>query len=331
MHGEEQKWVDDAIRTNWVSTVGANINEVEKQIAEYVGCKYAVALSAGTASLHLATKLAGERLYGQARPNQGTLQGHRVFCSDCTFDASINPVAYEDGEAVFIDTERDTWNMDPVALKKAFEIYPDVKLVVIAHLYGTPGKIDEIRAICDDGMKYKTASVCIPASYVKAAKEYVGDNLKICTVIGFPNGYSTAATKVFEAKEAIRQGASEIDMVVNLCDVKNGNFDRVYLELLAMREACEGVILKVIIETCQLKEEEKIKMCELVSKAKADFIKTSTGFSTGGATVEDVALLRKYSAPEVKVKAAGGIKDFSDAKAMIEAGADRLGTSRLVK
>ena len=120
-------------------------------------------------------------------------------------------------------------------------------------------------------------------------------------------------------------------MVVNLCDVKNGNFDRVYLELLAMREACEGVILKVIIETCQLKEEEKIKMCELVSKAKADFIKTSTGFSTGGATVEDVALLRKYSAPEVKVKAAGGIKDFSDAKAMIEAGADRLGTSRLVK
>ena len=136
---------------------------------------------------------------------------------------------------------------------------------------------------------------------------------------------------MFEAKEAIRQGASEIDMVVNLCDVKNKNYDRILMELLAMREACEGVILKVIIETCQLDRDEKIKLCELVSKAKADFIKTSTGFSTGGATVEDVRILREYSAPEVKVKAAGGIKDFSDAKAMIEAGADRLGTSRLVK
>ena len=125
MHGDEQKWVDEAIRTNWVSTVGANINEVEKQIAEYVGIKYAVALSAGTAALHLATKLAGEKLYGQARPNQGTLQGHRIFCSDMTFDASINPVAYEDGEAVFIDTEYDTWNMSPEALEKAFELYPD--------------------------------------------------------------------------------------------------------------------------------------------------------------------------------------------------------------
>ena len=149
MHGDEQKWVDEAIRTNWVSTVGANINEIEKQIAEYVGCKYAVALSAGTAALHLATKLAGEKLYGQAKPNHGTLQGHRVFCSDMTFDASINPVAYEDGEAVFIDTEYDTWNMDPAALEKAFEIYPDVKLVVIAHLYGTPGKMEELKAICD--------------------------------------------------------------------------------------------------------------------------------------------------------------------------------------
>ena len=149
MHGEEQKWVDDAILTNWVSTVGANINEIEKQIADYVGCSYAVALSAGTAALHLATKLAGEKLYGQARPNQGTLQGHRVFCSDCTFDASINPVAYEDGEAVFIDTEYDTWNMSPEALEKAFEIYPDVRLVVVAHLYGTPGKMEEIKKICD--------------------------------------------------------------------------------------------------------------------------------------------------------------------------------------
>ena len=149
MHGDEQKWVDDAIRTNWVSTVGANINEVERQIADYVGVQYAVALSAGTAALHLATKLAGEKLYGQARPNEGTLAGHKVFCSDVTFDASINPVAYEDGEAIFIDTEADTWNMCPKALEKAFEIYPEVKLIVVAHLYGTPGKMDEIKAIAD--------------------------------------------------------------------------------------------------------------------------------------------------------------------------------------
>ena len=150
MHGDEQKWVDDAIQTNWVSTVGANINEVEKQIAEYVGVKYAVALSAGTAALHLATKLAGEKLFGQARPNEGTLAGKKVFCSDVTFDASINPVAYEDGEAVFIDTEYDTWNMCPKALEKAFEIYPDTKLVVIAHLYGTPGMMGELKKICDE-------------------------------------------------------------------------------------------------------------------------------------------------------------------------------------
>ena len=149
MHGEERKWVDDAILTNWVSTVGANINAVEDEIAKYVGVKYAVGLSAGTASLHLATKLAGEKLYGQARPYEGTLRGRKVFCSDVTFDASINPVAYEDGEAVFIDTEYDTWNMSPEALEKAFELYPDVKLVVVAHLYGTPGKMEEIKAICD--------------------------------------------------------------------------------------------------------------------------------------------------------------------------------------
>lgn len=148
MHGEEQQWVDEAIRTNWVSTVGANINAIEEQIAEYVGCKYAVALSAGTAALHLATKLAGEKLYGQAKPNAGTLQSHKVFCSDVTFDASINPVAYEDGEAVFIDTEYDTWNMCPEALAKAFEIYPEVKLVIVAHLYGTPGKMQQIKDIC---------------------------------------------------------------------------------------------------------------------------------------------------------------------------------------
>ena len=149
MHGDEQRWVDEAIKTNWVSTVGANIDAVEAMMAEYVGAKYAVGLSCGTAALHLATKLAGEKLYGQARPNAGTLAGHKVFCSDMTFDASINPVAYEDGEAVFMDTERDSWNMSPEALEKAFELYPDVRLVVIAHLYGTPGKMDEIRAICD--------------------------------------------------------------------------------------------------------------------------------------------------------------------------------------
>ena len=167
MHGDEQKWVDDAITTNWVSTVGANINEVEAQIAEYVGVKYAVALSAGTAALHLATKLAGEKLYGQARPNEGTLQGHKVFCSDMTFDASINPVAYEDGEAVFIDTEYDTWNRDPVALEKAFEIYPNVRLVVLAHLYGTPGKMEEIRKICGahDALIVEDAAESLGAKY----------------------------------------------------------------------------------------------------------------------------------------------------------------------
>lgn len=149
VHGEEQKWVDEAIRTNWVSTVGENINEVERMVAEKVGCKYAVALSSGTASLHLAVKLCGEKLYGQAQVGHGVLEGRKVFCSDMTFDATVNPVAYEGGEAVFIDTEYDTWNMDPVALEKAFEIYPDVKLIMVAHLYGTPGKIDEIRAIAD--------------------------------------------------------------------------------------------------------------------------------------------------------------------------------------
>ena len=149
MHGDEQRWVDEAIQTNWVSTVGRNIDEVEKAIREYVGCKYAVGLSAGTAALHLATKLAGERLYGQARPSHGTLEGKRVFCSDVTFDASINPVAYEDGEAVFIDTEPDTWNMSPEALQKAFELYPDTKLIVLAHLYGTPGKMEEIKRIAE--------------------------------------------------------------------------------------------------------------------------------------------------------------------------------------
>ena len=149
MHGEEQKWVDEAIQTNWVSTVGANINEVEKMTAQKIGCRYAVALSSGTAALHLAIKLCAEKLYGQPKVGHGSLEGHKVFCSDMTFDATVNPVAYEGGEAVFIDTERDTWNMDPKALEKAFEIYPDVKLIVVAHLYGTPGKVDELRSIAD--------------------------------------------------------------------------------------------------------------------------------------------------------------------------------------
>ena len=149
MHGDEQHWVDDAIATNWVSTVGANINEVERLAAEKIGRKYAVALSCGTAALHLAIKLCGEKLYGQPKVGHGALEGHKVFCSDMTFDATVNPVAYEGGEAVFVDTEYDTWNMDPVALEKAFAIYPEVKLVVVAHLYGTPGKIDELKAVCD--------------------------------------------------------------------------------------------------------------------------------------------------------------------------------------
>ena len=149
MHGDEQKWVDEAIRTNWVSTVGENINEVERQMAAYIGAEHAVALSCGTAALHLAIRLAGEKLYGIPQVGHGSLEGKRVFASDMTFDATVNPITYEGGEPVFIDTERDTWNMDPAALEKAFEIYPEVKLIVVAHLYGTPGKIDEIRAIAD--------------------------------------------------------------------------------------------------------------------------------------------------------------------------------------
>lgn len=148
MHGEEQKWVNDAFEKNWITTAGENVNEVEKLVAQKIGCKYAIALSGGTTALHLAVKLAGEKLYGQVKSNCGVLHGHKVFCSDMTFDATVNPVAYEDGEPVFIDTERDTWNMNPVALEKAFEIYPEVKLVILVHLYGVPAKLDEIMEIC---------------------------------------------------------------------------------------------------------------------------------------------------------------------------------------
>ena len=189
----------------------------------------------------------------------------------------------------------------------------------------------QIREILDDAMKYHTASACIPAAYVKQAAEYVQGKLPICTVIGFPNGYSTTETKVFEAKNAIENGASEIDMVINVGFLKDGRYDEVEEEIRKIHEACGGKILKVIIETCLLTDEEKIKMCELVTKAGAEFIKTSTGFSTGGATFADVKLMKEHVGKNVKVKAAGGISSFDDAEEFIRLGADRLGTSRLVK
>ena len=190
---------------------------------------------------------------------------------------------------------------------------------------------EEIRGILDDAMKYHTASACIPPSYVKQAAEYVNGRLPICTVIGFPNGYSTTATKVFETKDAVANGASEIDMVLNIGFLKDRRYDEIEAEIRAIHEACEGRILKVIIETCLLTDEEKIKMCELVTKAGAEFIKTSTGFSKAGATFADVKLMKEHVGPVVKVKAAGGISSFDDAEKFIELGAGRLGTSRLVK
>jgi len=190
---------------------------------------------------------------------------------------------------------------------------------------------EEIKAVCDDGIKYGTASVCIPASFVKRAKEYVGEGLKICTVIGFPNGYSTTAVKVFECKDALMNGADEIDTVINIGDLKDKNYNAILYELKALKEACGDKILKVIIETCLLTEEEKIKMCELVTLSGADYIKTSTGFSTGGATREDVALFAAHVGEGVRIKAAGGISSLEDAEAFISLGADRLGTSRIVK
>ena len=189
----------------------------------------------------------------------------------------------------------------------------------------------EIRAVCDDGIKYGTASVCIPASHVKQAKEYVGDKLPICTVIGFPNGYSTTATKVFECKDALANGADEIDTVINIGHLKAGLYDEILYELRALKEACGEKILKVIIETCLLTEDEKIKMCEIVTASGADFIKTSTGFSTAGATREDVALFAKHVGAGVQIKAAGGISSLADAEAFLALGATRLGTSRIVK
>ena len=198
-------------------------------------------------------------------------------------------------------------------------------------LLGVTSTWEEMKAILDDAMAYGTASACIPCSYVKRAAEYVDGKLPICTVIGFPNGYATTASKCFMAADAVANGADEVDMVINIGDVKNGDFDKIQAEIAAIHEACDGHILKVIIETCLLTEDEKIKLCEVVTNAGAEFIKTSTGFQKSGATFEDVALMRKYIGADVEVKAAGGISSFDDAEKFIELGATRLGTSRLIK
>ncbi len=190
---------------------------------------------------------------------------------------------------------------------------------------------EEIRTICDDGVKYHVASVCIPASYVKQAREYLGDRLPVCTVIGFPNGYATTAAKCFMASDAVDNGAEEVDMVINIGWVKDGKFDAVRDEIAAVKAACKGKLLKVIIETCLLTDDEKIAMCKVVSESGADYIKTSTGFSKAGATFADVELFAKHVAPHVKIKAAGGISSLEDAEKFIALGADRLGTSRIVK
>ena len=207
----------------------------------------------------------------------------------------------------------------------------DILKFVDHTLLGQAATWEEIRGILDDAMKYETASACIPASYVKQAAEYVDGKLPICTVIGFPNGYSTTAVKVYEAKDAIENVAEEIDMVINIGHLKDKRYQEIEEEIRRIHEACDGKILKVIIETCLLTEEEKIKMCEIVTSAGAEFIKTSTGFSTAGATLADVELMRKHVGKEVKVKAAGGISSFDDAGEFIKAGAVRLGTSRLIK
>ena len=189
---------------------------------------------------------------------------------------------------------------------------------------------EQVKAVCDEGLEFGTASVCIPPRYVKKAAEHVGNRLKICTVIGFPNGYSTPEVKVFETEDAIRNGADEIDMVINLGLAKAGDWEGVLQEIKAVKLSCKGRILKVIVEACQLTQEEKVAVCRVVSMSGADFIKTSTGFSTGGATVEDVKLFKEHISPDLRIKAAGGIRTFEQAQAMIEAGADRIGASALV-
>ncbi len=198
-------------------------------------------------------------------------------------------------------------------------------------LLGQASTWADIKAICDDGMKYATASVCIPASFVKQAKEYVDGKLAICTVIGFPNGYATTAAKCFMASDAVDNGADEVDMVINIGWAKEGKWDEITSEIAAIKAACKGRLLKVIIETCLLNNEEKIALCKCVSDSGADYIKTSTGFSTAGATFADVELFARHVAPHVKIKAAGGISSIDDAEKFIALGADRLGTSRIVK
>lgn len=190
---------------------------------------------------------------------------------------------------------------------------------------------EEIKAICDDGMAFNTASVCIPPSYVKRVKDYVGDRLQICTVIGFPNGYNTTAVKEYETIDAIKNGADEIDMVINIGALKDKDYDYVKNEIIALKKACGDKILKVIIETCLLTDEEKVIMCKLVTEAGADYIKTSTGFSKAGATFNDVEIFSKNVGKDVKIKAAGGISSIEDAEKFVALGADRLGTSRIVK
>lgn len=198
-------------------------------------------------------------------------------------------------------------------------------------LLTTTATWEQVKSLCDEGLKYHTASVCIPPRFVKRAGDYVGNDLKICTVIGFPNGYNSTETKVFETEDAIRGGADEIDMVIPLGLVKAGDWDGVLTEIRAIKASCQGRILKVIVEACQLTQEEKVKVCQIVTLAGADFIKTSTGFSTGGATFHDVELFAKHVKPGVKIKAAGGISSLEDAEKFIELGASRLGTSRVVK
>ena len=220
------------------------------------------------------------------------------------------------------------------AAGKERDTHMDIKRILAAvdHTLLTQGATwEEIRGVCDDGLKYHTASVCIPPSYVRQAKDYVGDALAVCTVIGFPNGYATTAVKCFEAEDAVKNGADEIDMVINIGWVKDKKWEDLLAEIRAVKAACGGKLLKVIIETCLLTEEEKIKLCEIVSQSGAEYIKTSTGFAGGGATREDVALFAAHIAPHVKIKAAGGIGTLQDAADFLALGASRLGTSRIVK
>lgn len=209
--------------------------------------------------------------------------------------------------------------------------YRDVLKRVDHTLLKQPSTWEQIREICDDAVKFGTASVCIPPSFVKQASEYLGEKMPVCTVIGFPNGYNTTAVKVFETKEALKDGAEEIDMVINIGWVKDGRFDCIEEEIRTLKKACGAKILKVIIETCLLTEEEKIRMCEVVTRAGADYVKTSTGFSKAGATFDDIRLFSEHIGPNVKMKAAGGISSLDDAEKFLALGADRLGTSRIIK